>query len=115
LVLIARSPVSGKFLIKYVILSQKCAIVSLLSIPSIFFYSHAWRNRISGTALLAMCSTCWPSSCRREAAYLLGTYLVLVDKEVVDKKKELMVGTVPRLSSAGVHHEQLCVIGYFVS
>jgi hypothetical protein len=45
--------------------------------------------------------------CRREAeaAFLLGTYMELVDKEMVGKQKELMVGTVRGVLRAKV--EQL--------
>ena len=44
--------------------------------------------------------------CRREAeaAFLLGTYLELVDKEVVSKQKELMVGTVRGVLRAKVEN-----------
>ena len=42
--------------------------------------------------------------CRREAAFLLGTYMGLVDKEVVGKQKELMVGTVRGVLRAKVEH-----------
>ena len=44
--------------------------------------------------------------CRREAeaAFLLGTYMELVDKEVVGKQKELMVGTVRGVLRAKVGH-----------
>ena len=45
--------------------------------------------------------------CRREAevAFLLGTYMELVDREVTGKQKELMVGTVRGVLRAKV--EQL--------
>ena len=44
--------------------------------------------------------------CRREAeaAFLLGTYMELVDNEVVGKQKELMVGTVRGVLRAKVEH-----------
>jgi hypothetical protein len=51
--------------------------------------------------------------CRREAevAFLLGTYMELVDKEVVGKQKELMVGTVRGVltqSQGRTNDEQSC-------
>ena len=44
--------------------------------------------------------------CRREAkvAFLLGTYLELVDREVTGKQKELMVGTARGVLRAKVEH-----------
>ena len=39
-----------------------------------------------------------------EAAFLLGTYMELVDKEVVGKQKELMVGMVRGVLRAKVEH-----------
>ena len=57
---------------------------------------------LSNTELLMMM---YPR-CRQEAeaAFLLGTYLELVDKEVVAKKKELLVGTVRGVLRAKVEH-----------
>ena len=46
------------------------------------------------------------TGCRREAeaAFLLGTYLKLLDKELVAKQKELMVGTVRGVLRAKVEN-----------
>ena len=59
-----------------------------------------WSPALSNTELL-MYPRCGREA---EAAFLLGTYLELLDKEVVAKQKELMVGTVRAVLRAKVEH-----------
>ena len=63
--------------------------------------AHGVVKSVPALSNMELIMLAYPRS-RREAVFLLGTYMELVDKEAVIKRKELLVGTVKGVLKAKV-------------